>query len=72
VIKIINMDNCPICGGFLSDAGAWNSAGSRLIRKECNKCGTAFRGIDFCMKKRFELIRKGKSRKEREKIAYIT
>jgi len=45
---------------------------SRLLRKECGKCGTAFRNIEQVMHERFYQIRQGKTREEREDIVYHT
>jgi len=65
-----NIDNCPICGGFLYKAGSWVSYPLIVRRVECNKCGVAFRGVN--LGERFRLIRKGKTKEEREEIAYYT
>jgi len=68
--ELENIDNCPICGGFLYKAGSWVSYPLVLRRVDCNKCGTAFRSVN--LEERFRLIRMGKTKEEREDIAFHT
>ena len=62
--------HCPICGGFLEHIYNRVSYPLTCRRVECNKCGTAFRGVN--LEERFRLIRKGKTIQEREEIAFHT
>jgi len=66
-----NIDNCPICGGFLSSY-RWTHNGVTLIRSDCYKCGFAFRNVREVMYERFALIREGKTKEERQEIARKT
>ena len=66
------MEHCPVCGAFMELAYRQQHGSCIMARYECNKCGSAFRGVEPTIYERFEAIRKGKTTSERDEIAYCT